>query len=85
MRGDLMSQKTHINITLDSTVIQWIDILRGQQPRSTFINRMLSKHCDKAQDMFNWAEESKLAEEDVKQGRVKKFTDHKKAVKWLKS
>jgi hypothetical protein len=80
-----MAKKTHVNLTLDSKVIQWIDILRGQQPRSTFINETLSKYCNKAQDMFDWQKEDKLADEDIKTGKVKKFTDHKKAIKWLNS
>ncbi|MBI4846138.1 MAG: hypothetical protein HY810_06685 [Candidatus Omnitrophica bacterium] len=80
-----MPQKTHVNITLDNSIVHWIDILRGQQPRSAFINKMLAKYCDKAQEQFNWEEEGRQAEEDIKKGKVKKFSDHKKAVKWLKS
>ncbi len=80
-----MPGKAHINITLDSTVLSWIDRLRGQNPRSTFINSVLDKFCEKEQEIFDWAAESKKADADIEKGRVHKFTDPKKAVQWLKS
>jgi len=80
-----MHSKTHINITLDATVLSWIDLLRGQNPRSTFINSVLNKFCGKEQEIFDWAVESKKADADIQKGRVHKFTDSKKAIAWLKS
>ena len=80
-----MNGKAHINISLDSTVLNWIDRLRGQYPRSTFINRILDQFCAKETDLFDWAAESKKADADIEKGRVHKFADTKKAAKWLKS
>lgn len=80
-----MHSKSHINITVDSTVLNWIDRLRGQHPRSTFINSVLDKFCSKEQAVFDWAAESKKSETDIEKGRVHKFTDTKKAAQWLKS
>ena len=80
-----MQHKAHINITVDSPVLNWIDRLRGQSPRSTFINQVLSKFCREKTDVFNWALESEKADADIEKGRVHKFTDPKKAVQWLKS
>ena len=80
-----MSGKTHINISLDSVVLNWIDRLRGQNPRSTFINQILDKFCEKETHVFDWAAESKKADADIEKGRVHKFADTKKAAKWLKS
>ena len=80
-----MYKKAHINITLDDRIIRWIDSIRGQDPRSKFINKVLSKFCSKSQAIFDWATEGQLADEDIKAGRVEKFKDAKKAVKWLKS
>ena len=80
-----MHSKAHINITVDSTLLRWIDQLRGQYPRSTFINQVLSKFCQKETAIFDWAAESKKADEDIEKGRVHKFADSKKASQWLKS
>ncbi len=80
-----MHNKAHINITLDAAILNWIDRLRGQKPRSTFINSILDQFCEKEQAVFDWAHEGKKADEDIQKGRVHKFTDSKKAAKWLKS
>ncbi len=80
-----MHSKEHINITVASAVLSWIDRLRGQSPRSTFINFVLDKFCAKEQDVFDWAVESKKSDADIQKGRVHKFKDPKKAVEWLKS
>jgi hypothetical protein len=80
-----MSAKTNLNITLDKTLIRMIDIDRGQEPRSTFINRVLAVVLKKSQETFDWGKENTLAEEDIKAGRVKKFSNKDKAVEWLKS
>jgi hypothetical protein len=34
--------------------------------------------------IFDWRKEDHLAEEDIKAGRVKKFTNKTEALKWLK-
>lgn len=80
-----MSYKAHINLTVDPSIISWIDTLRGQEPRSTFINRILSIICSKSQKVFNWEEEGLKAEKDIKKGRVHKFSTAEEAIKWLKS
>ena len=80
-----MSKKAHVNITLDESVLRWIDMDRGQEPRSSFINHVLARLFKKHQQLFDWAKEDQLAEEDIKGGRVKKFADKKKAIQWLKS
>ncbi len=77
--------KAHINITLDDSVLNWIDRFRGQRPRSSFINQILDKFCKKEMEVFDWSAESHKADADIEKGRVHKFTDSKKAVKWLKS
>ena len=80
-----MENKTHINVTVDSHLLRWIDTLRGQSPRSTFINRVLAKFYTQTQYLFNWEEESRLAEQDIHKGQVRQFHDPEKAIKWLKS
>ena len=80
-----MSKKAHINLTVDPATLDWIDTLRGQEPRSTFINRILSIICSKAQKAFNWEKEDLKAEEDIKKGRVHKFSTTEEAIKWLRS
>ena len=80
-----MHSKAHINITVDSIVLNWIDRLRGQNPRSTFINQVLNKFCQEKTEVFDWAAESKKADADIEKGRVHKFSDSKKAAQWLKS
>lgn len=78
-------KKTHINLTLSPFVLDWIDTLRGQEPRSTFIDRILSMICADTQKAFNWEEEEIRTEEDIKKGRVHKFKTAKDAIKWLRS
>ena len=80
-----MHSKAHINITVDSGVLNWIDRLRGQNPRSTFINTVLNKFCSKEQEVFDWVAESKKADEDLKKERLHTFADSKKAIEWPKS
>lgn len=80
-----MSAKTNLNITLDKDIIRMIDIDRGQEPRSTFINRILAMALKESQDIFDWGKENALAERDIQSGRVKKFSNKDKAVEWLKS
>ena len=80
-----MYSKAHINITVDASLLDWIDRLRGQNPRSTFINLVLSKFCKKETAVFDWAAESKKADADIAKGRLHKFTDAKKAAQWLRS
>jgi hypothetical protein len=80
-----MPSKAHINITLDGPVLSWIDRLRGQDPRSTFINFVLGKFCQKEQKLFDWAAETRKADLDIEKGRVHRFTHAKKATEWLKS
>ena len=78
-------RKTHINLTLDQSIIHWIDMDRGQLPRSTFINRVLDKVSKKNLALFDWKKEEAQADEDIKKGRVRKFTSKDQALKWLKS
>ena len=80
-----MNAKTHVNITLDNQVLSWIDTLRGQSPRSTFINRILGAFRAKTKDLFDWEEEGRKAEEEIRQGRVHKFRTPEQAIRWLKS
>ncbi len=80
-----MTTKTNLNITLDKELIQLIDSDRGQAPRSSFINAILIKFFKKNHAIFDWGEETKLADEDIKSGKVKKFTSKNEAMKWLKS
>lgn len=35
--------KLHVNITIDEDLLHAIDELRGYEPRSSFINRLLRK------------------------------------------
>lgn len=79
-----MRKKEHINITLDPPVLGWIDALRGQEPRSTFINKVMGRICAQTQEIFNWEEESAKAEMDIKRGYVKKFSSPDEAIQWLK-
>ncbi len=80
-----MATKTNLNVTLDKNVVRMIDMDRGQRPRSSFINSILSKFFKKNLEVFDWGKESQLAEEDIKLGNVKKFSDKDKAMKWLKN
>lgn len=79
-----MNQKAHINITLDNQLLSWIDTLRGQDPRSTFINKILAAFCTKTRNVFDWEAESMKAEEDIRQGRVHKFRTPQAALQWLR-
>ncbi len=81
----MMDRKAHINITVDNSILTWIDTLRGQNPRSAFINKILSAFCAKSQDVFDWIEEDRKAEEDIRKGRVRKFRTPEQAIRWLKS
>ena len=78
-------KKEHLNLTLDVSVVNWIDMFRGQVPRSTFINRVLSKIYAETRQVFNWEEEEAKADEDIKMGRVHKFSSAEDAIKWLRS
>lgn len=80
-----MTHKAHINLTVDPAVVTWIDTLRGQEPRSTFINRILSVICTRFQKTFDWEKEELKAEEDIRKGRLHKFDSVSEAIKWLKS
>ena len=80
-----MTSKAHVNITVDSQVLRWIDTLRGQHPRSTFINKILSTFCAKSKAVFDWETESDLAEADIRDGRVHTFQTRQEAIRWLKS
>ena len=80
-----MNSKAHINITIDSPVLNWVDRLRGQSPRSTFINHILHQFCHKKTEVFDWDVEDKKADTDLAKGRIHKFADSKKAIQWLKS
>ena len=80
-----MANKTNVNITLDKDLVRLIDMDRGQKPRSSFINAVLSKFFKKDRAIFDWGKENHAAEEDIKTGRVKKFADQHEAVKWLKN
>jgi hypothetical protein len=79
------SKKVHINLTLNPQIVDWIDTLRGQEPRSTFINKILLRICFQTQKTFNWENEELKAEDDIKNNRVRKFKTVKEAIKWLKS
>lgn len=79
-----MGIKAHLNLTVDQNILQWIDSLRGQIPRSTFINKILLKISFGAKDIFDWDLEENLADEDIKRGRVRKFAKAKDAIKWLR-
>lgn len=79
-----MTLKAHVNITLDEPLLHWVDTLRGQEPRSTFINQVLLRASQKSKSIFDWDLEERLAEEDIKAGRIKKFKRAKDAIKWLK-
>ena len=80
-----MSNKTNVNITLDRDLIKVIDADRGQTPRSSFINLVLLKFFKKSHAIFDWGQEDRLAQEDIKAGRTKKFRSKQEAMKWLKS
>ncbi len=80
-----MTNKSNVNITLDKEIIRLIDMDRGQKPRSSFINSVLLKFFKKNHEIFDWGEENRLAEEDIKAGRVKKFANKNEAMKWLKN
>jgi hypothetical protein len=80
-----MATKTNLNITLDKELIKLIDTDRGQTPRSSFINSILSKFFKKSHQIFDWGEENRLAQEDLKVGRAKKFATKSEAMKWLKN
>ena len=80
-----MATKTNVNVTLDKDVIHMIDMDRGQQPRSSFINSVLAKFFKKNLGVFDWGKEDQLAAQDIKSGNIKKFSDKNKAMKWLKS
>lgn len=79
-----MKAKSHINVTIDQQILQWIDTLRGQMPRSTFINKVLSKLSRRSKDIFDWDLEERLADEDIKKGRIHTVTNAKDAIKWLR-
>ena len=79
-----MDRKAHINITLDGHVLSWIDTFRGQDPRSAFINKILAAFCTKSRNVFNWEEEGRMADEDIRHGRVRKFQTPQEAIRWLK-
>ena len=78
-------KKEQINLTLDPSVVNWIDTFRGQAPRSTFINNVLSKVRVETQQIFSWEKEEAESDEDIKTGRVHKFSSVEDAIKWLKS
>jgi hypothetical protein len=78
-----IAHKAHINLTIDPSVIRWIDTIRGQEPRSTFINRVLALICSKSQKTFNWEKEEEKADRDIRKNRVHKFTSAEEAIKWL--
>ncbi len=79
-----MKNKAHLNLTIDQGILHWVDSLRGQIPRSTFINKILLKISFGAKDIFDWDLEEILAEEDIAKGRVRKFKKAKDAIKWLR-
>lgn len=81
----MMANKEHVNITLDPSILSWIDTLRGQEPRSTFINKILNRICAQTQEVFNWEEEGAKSEKDIKNGHVRKFHSSQEALQWLKS
>ena len=80
-----MTTKTHINLTLDPQLLRWIDMDRGQSPRSTFVNKVLHHVFARGLKNFNWPEETAKADNDIARRRVKKFKTTSEAVKWLKS
>ena len=80
-----METKAHVNLTLDPDLLKWIDMDRGQMPRSTFINQILSRIFTRRLKNFNWSEETAMADNDIAKGRVKKFKTASEAIKWLKS
>ncbi len=80
-----MAGKAHVNLTLDQTLLNWIDSLRGQEPRSAFINKILSKFSFQTKKAFDWDVEEQKAQEDIKKGRVYRFKTTQEALRWLKS
>ncbi len=80
-----MQSKAHVNVTIDQNILQWIDSLRGQLPRSTFINKILLKISFGAKNVFDWDLEEKRADEDIRKGKIRRFAKAKDAVKWLKA
>ena len=80
-----MATKTNVNVTLDKDIVRMVDMDRGQQPRSSFINSVLSRFFKKNLGVFDWGRENRLAEQDIRPGNVKKFSDKNKAMKWLKN
>jgi len=79
-----MMRKSHINVTIDQAILHWVDALRGQAPRSTFINRLLSSLSKQSKDIFDWDLEEKKADEDIGKGRVHAFKSAKEAIRWLR-
>lgn len=80
----MKAEKAHINLTIDEEILRWLDTLRGQTPRSTFVNQLLQKLSGKAKNIFDWDLEELLAEEDIKKGKVHSFASVKDAIKWLR-
>ena len=77
-------RKSHINVTIDESIVRWLDTLRGQMPRSAFINRLLLSLSRKSKSVFDWDLEENLADEDIKHQRVRTFASAKEAIKWLR-
>ena len=80
-----MATKTNVNITLDKEVIKQIDMDRGQMPRSSFINKILSRFFKKSYKVFDWGVEDQLAEKDIQAGNIKRFSNKNEAMRWLKN
>lgn len=77
--------KAQISVTIDETILHWIDNERHNINRSNFINSLLQKKYDEFKKQFDWEKEEQLAEEDIKQGRVKKCKTAEEAIEWLNS
>jgi hypothetical protein len=72
-------------LTLEKEILDWIDMERNNVTRSSFINQVLKKEYAHFKKKFYWKTEGMKAEEDIRKGRTKKFSNAKQACEWLKS
>ncbi|MDR2066686.1 MAG: hypothetical protein LBP57_02470 [Endomicrobium sp.] len=77
--------KNQVSLTIDEQILNWIDMERNTTTRSTFINQILKKTYNEFKQSFDWETEDKIAEQNIKEKKTKKFKTTEEALKWLKS
>ncbi|MDR1244269.1 MAG: hypothetical protein LBJ79_03715 [Endomicrobium sp.] len=77
--------KNQVSLTIDEQILNWIDMERNTTTRSTFINQILKKTYNEFKQSFDWETEDKIAEQNIKEKKTKKFKTTKEALRWLKS